>query len=173
MPVATEQVAAAPLVGGGQTALHSHAGGGGESELLVVKSADTANSTTTLADADGLSFTALANKTYLIEAWVRYGTSATTVGIKLSINGPVSPAFVCGLWDVNAAQGTPDGGAFNGYDVAIASSAAPFLADNLARLWCLFRNGGTEGPVVIRFAAETTGTVTVKTGSCMRYRQVD
>lgn len=173
MTTQTEQVAAAALVGGSQTALHSHAGGGGESEAVVVKSGDTANATINLADAAGLSFTVLANKTYLIEAWIRYATSATTVGIQLSINGPSTPGFVAGLWGVNAAQGTPDGGALNAYEVKIPSSAAPFTTDNLAKLWCLFRNGSTQGPVTIRFCAETTGSVTVKDGSVLRYRQVD
>jgi len=41
-------------------------GGGGESEIIVVKSADTANSTTTLADATGLTFNADASSTYII-----------------------------------------------------------------------------------------------------------
>lgn len=161
------------LTSGGQTALHGHAGGGGEAEVVVVKVGDTANATTTLADAAGLSFTALANKTYLIEGLVRYATSVTTVGIKLSANGPASPAFIAGLWDVNAAQGTPDGGAFNAYNVAVAASAAPFTSDNLARLHCVFRNGPNQGTFVVSFAAETTGTVTVKDGSVLRYRQVD
>jgi hypothetical protein len=168
-----EVIAHAELVGGGQTSLHSHAGGGGESEIVVIKVGDTANSTTSLADATGLSFTALANKTYIIEGWIRYATSATTVGIQLSANGPTSPAFVAGLWDVNAAQGTPDGGAFNAWNVTVAASAAPFTGDNLARLHCLFRNGSTQGTFIIRFAAETTGTITIKDGSVLRYRQVD
>ena len=172
MVVQAEAVAQQELVGGGQTGLHSHAGGG-ESEVVVVKVGDTANATTTLADATGLSFTALANKTYLIEALVRYVTSATTVGIQLSANGPATPGFVAGLWGVNAAQGTPDGGAFNAWNVTIAASAAPFTTDNLARLHCLFRCGTAGGAFIIRFAAETTGTITVKDGSVLRYRQVD
>lgn len=169
----TELVAHAQLVGGGSTALHSHAAGGGESENVVIKSGDTANATTSLADAVGLAFTALANKTYIIEGWIRFATSAITVGIQLSANGPGSPAFVAGLWEVNAAQGTPDGGAFNAWNVTTPASAAPFTTDNLARLHCLFRNGNNQAAFIIRFAAETTGTVTVKDGSLLRYRQVD
>lgn len=149
------------------------AAGVGEAEVVVIKSGDIANATTTLADATGLSFTALANKTYIIEGWIRYATSATTVGIQLSASGPPTPAFIAGLWDVNAAQGTPDGGAFNAYDVKIAASAAPFLTDNLARLHCLFKNGANQGTFIIRFCAETTGTITIKGGSVLRYRQVD
>lgn len=157
----------------GEIVSHTHPGGGGESEIVVVKVGDTANATANLADATGLSFTALANKTYIIEALIRYSTSAITVGIKLSASGPASPAFIAGLWDVNAAQGTPDGGAFNAYNVAVAASAAPFTDNNLARLHCVFRNGNNQGNFVIRFAAETTGTITIKDGSVLRYRQVD
>lgn len=173
MSKVSEAVAAAALVGDGQTSLHSHAGGGADSEVVVVKSGDTDNSSTSLADATGLTFTPEANKTYLIEALIRFATSATTVGIGFSVNGPASPVFVAGHWVANAAQGTPDAGAFNAYNVKITSSAAPFTTDNLATLWCLFRNGGTAGPLVIRFCAETTGTVTVKDGSVLRYRLLD
>jgi hypothetical protein len=172
MTKVSESVGHTQLVDGSVTALHSHSGGS-EAEIIVIKSGDTANATTTLADATGLSFTALAGKTYLIEAWIRYATSATTVGIQLSASCPASPGFIAGLWYVNAAQGTPDGGAFNASNVTVASSAAPFTTDNLAQLWCLFRNGSTQGTFIIRFAAETNGTITIKDGSVLRYRQVD
>jgi hypothetical protein len=159
------------LTDGGATTLHSHAGGAGESENIVRKTDDTANSTVNLADATGLSFTVEANADYIIEAWIIYTTSATTVGIKLSATGPSSPVVMAGLWDVNAAQGTPDGGAFNADNVTIASSAAPFTTGNLARLHCLLRTGANAGTFMIRFAAETTGTITIKIGSVLRWRK--
>lgn len=172
MAIQSEAVAAKPLVDGSVTSLHSHSGGS-ESEVVVVKSGDTANSTTTFADATGLSFTALANKTYIIEAWIRWATSATTVGIKFGINGPASPAFIGDLFLAILSTGALSGGGGNAYDVGIATASALGLGDNLARVYCLFRNGSTQGAVTIRFAAETTGTVTVKDGSVLRYRQVD
>jgi len=160
------------LTDGGETSLHSHAGGAGESETIVRKTGDTANSTTTLADATELSFTADADSDYIIEGWIIFTTSATSVGIKLSAKGPASPSALAGLWDVNAAQGTPDGGAFNANDVTVASSAAPFTTGNLARLHCLLRTAANAGTFIIRFAAETTGTITIKAGSLLRYRKV-
>ncbi len=172
MTVVSEVVAAKPLVDGSQTALHSHAGGG-ESEVVVVKSGDTANSTTTFADATGLSFTALAGKTYIIEAWVRWATSVLTVGIKLAVNGPATPAFVADVFAAPLTTSGISGGGGNAYNIGAATVSALALADNLARLFVLFRNGTTQGPVTVRFAAETTGTVTIKDGSVLRYRQVD
>jgi hypothetical protein len=35
------------------------------------------------------------------------------------------------------------------------------------------RNGATGGNWIVRFAAETTGTITIKAGSVLRYRQVN
>lgn len=158
--------------GAGVKPAYAAGGGGGESENVVRKTTDTANSTTTLADAAGLSFAAQANSDYIVEGWIIYTTSATTVGIKLSAKGPTSPVALAGLWDVNAAQGTPDGGAFNADDVAIAASAAPFTTNNLARLHCLLSTAANAGTFIIRFAAETTGTITIKAGSLLRYRKV-
>lgn len=158
------------LTNGGVTALHSHAGG--ESEFIIRLTVDRSNSTVSLVDCTGLSFSAEADSEYIIEAWIIYTTSATGVGIKLSANGPTSPIGVAGLWGVNAAQGTPDGGAFNAYNVTVAASAAPFTTGNLAKLWCLLRNGVNAGTFIIRFAAETTGTVSIKVGSVLRVRKV-
>lgn len=173
MTKVAEVIAHAELVGGAATILHSHAGGGGESEVTVVKVGDTANATTTFADATGLSFTALANKTYIIEAWVRWATSALTVGIKLSCSGPASPAFVASIFKAALTTSGISGAGGNAYNTGAATASAFALADNLAHLLILFRNGSTQGPFIIRFAAETTGTVTIKDGSVLRYRQVD
>lgn len=172
MAVQSEVVAAKPLVDGSQTTLHSHPTGG-ESEAVVVKVGDTSNATTTFANATGLSFTALANKTYIIEGWIRHATSATTVGIKLSISGPVTPAFVSVMFFSLLSTGIPSGGGGNAYDIGTATASSLATTDNLAKLYCLFRNGATQGAVIVRFAAETTGTVTIKDGSVLRYRQVD
>ncbi len=170
MATQTVQMGHPELVGGSATTLHSHAGGGGESETVVLKTGDTANSTTTLSNAVDLVFTALANKTYLIEGFIVYDSSATTVGIKLSATGPTSPTRMAGHFVTDAANGTPDSSSFNANDVTATTSASSFTAGNIAALHCVLVNGSNQGSFQIRFAAETTGTVTVKAGSCLRYR---
>ncbi len=157
----------------GEILSHSHAGGGGELETVVVKVGDTANATVNMADATGLSFTAEANKLYIIEAWIVYNTNATTVGIKLSASAPSSPTFIAGQWLTNAANGTLDGAAFNANDVTVTTTAAPFTTNNHAILFCSFYNGANQGTWVVRFAAETTGTITIKDGSSLRYRKLN
>lgn len=173
MATATVEVAHPDLVGGGETSLHAHPGGGGESETVVLKTGDTANSTTTLSDAVGLNFTALANKTYLIEGLIVYDSSAVTVGIKLSATGPTSPTRMAGHFCADAANGTPDSSSFNADNVTVTTGASAFTAGNIAALHCILVNGSNQGSFQVRFAAETTGTVTIKTGSCLRYRQLN
>jgi len=124
-----------------------------------------------MADS-GLSFNALANSDYIIEGWLLWNTSATTVGIKLSGSfSGASPNAIAGQWIVNVANGTLDGAAFNANDVTVTTTAAPFTTNNHAIFFALLRTGANAGTFNIRFAAETTGTITLKTGSTMRYQK--
>jgi len=144
----------------------------GEEYYIVKATADTANSTTTLADATGLSFPVEANKDYLIEGFILWDTSATSVGIMLSATAPASPTYLAGHYITDAANGTPDSSSFNANNVVVTTSASPFTSGNIARLGCILRNGSNAGTFQIRFAAETTGTVTIKAGSILRYRVI-
>ncbi len=173
MTVQAEQVGHKTLVDGSQIALHSHAGGGGESETVVLKTGDTSNATTTLANAVDLVFTALASKTYLIEGFIVYDSSAITVGIKLSATGPTSPTRMAGHFITDSTNGTPDSSCFNANDITATTSASSFTAGNIAALHCVLVNGSNQGSFQIRFSAETTGTITIKAGSCLRYRQLN
>jgi len=146
--------------------------GGAESENVVIATQDTANATTTLANATGLAFDVLANSEYLIEGFIVWDTSATTVGIKLSATAPASPTLMTGHFITDAANGTPDSSSFNANDVTVTTSASPFTTGCLAALHCILKTGANAGTFQIRFAAETTGTVTVKAGSVLRYRKV-
>jgi len=157
----------------GELTSHTHAGGSGEAEVIVVKIGDTSNATTTYADATGLSFTSVGGKTYIIEAWVRWATSVATVGIKLSVNGPATPGFVADVWNAALTTSGVSGGGGNAYKVGGASASAFATTDNLAMLNILYRAPAAGGIVTIQFAAETTGTVTIKDGSVLRYRQVN
>ena len=72
------------------------------------------------------------------------------------------------------AAATLKGGGFNAYNVAAQTmTAGQFTTGNFAYFQVLFRNGVTQGNVVVRFAAETTGTVTIKDGSVLRYKKLD
>lgn len=160
------------LTDGGETVLHSHAGGAGESENVAIATQDTANATTTLANAVGLAFSALADSLYIIEGFIIWSASAATVGIKLSATGPTSPTLMAGHFITDATVGTPDSSSFNANDAVTTTSASAFTTGNAGALHCVLKTGTNAGTFQIRFAAETTGTITIKAGSTLRYRKV-
>lgn len=160
------------LTDGGETALHTHPGGAGEAENVIIATQDTANATTTLANAVGLAISILANSLYIIEGFIIWDTSAVTVGIKLSATGPSSPTIMAGHFITDASAGTPDSSSFNANDVVTTTSASAFTAGNVGMLHCVLKTGAGAGNFQIRFAAETTGTITIRAGSTLRWRKV-
>ncbi len=160
------------LVGGGATTKHSHAGGGGDGEVAVVATQDTGNSTTTLANAVGLTFAALANSVYIIEVFLLWAASATTVGIKVSATASGSPTIQAGHFITDAANGTPDSSSWNTNDVVVTTAASAFTTNNMGMVHAILKTSGSASTWQLRFAAETTGTITVKIGSTLRYRKV-
>jgi len=147
---------------------------GGENEYVVVATENTVNSTTTLKDATGLSFSADANSTYIIEGYIVWNSNATANGIKLSARGPTSPTVMAGLYTTDSAAGggTPVSSSFNADNVAVATLTSSFTAGNLAALHCVLvtTNAGT---FAVNFAMEAaSSTTTIMPGSTLRYRKV-
>lgn len=168
----TEAYAHPELVGGGATSKHSHTGGGSDGEVSVIATQDTANATTTLADAAGLTFSALANSTYIIEGFILWNSSAITVGIKLSATASGSPTITAGHFITDSSSGTPDSSSYNANDVVVTTGASAFTTYNTGKLNAILKTAGSSSVWQLRFAAETTGTITIKVGSTLRYRKV-
>ncbi len=165
------------LVGGGETALHSHAAGGGESENIVRTTADVTNSTTTFANVTGLTFAMDPNKDYIFEAWLIFQSNTAGTGIKFAVNGPPSPAAVVMLAHIPIAltlYASCVTLASRAYDTGTPSVSVDTINANLlCKIDGIIRNGVNAGTFAIRFAAETTGTVKIVTGSVLRYRKVN
>ena len=159
--------------GSGVSGYSGYSGYSGVGDTIVVKSGDTSRLNNGLIDATGLSFSASANTSYIIDCYIRYETTSVNSGIRLSASfSGASPTEIAGQWFVNAVNGTPDGGAFNANDVTVAASASPFLTGNIANLWCLLMVGANAGTFIIRFACENNETITIKSGSVLKYRSV-
>ena len=177
MAVVSERIAHSELVEGGATSLHSHAGGGGESEIVLITTVDVPNATTNFADITGLTFTMLASKDYIIEAWLIFQSNAAGTGIKFALNGPASPVAVVMNANIPIALTLYASGnmlASRAYDTGTPSISVDIVNSNLlCKIDGLVRNGTTQGTLAVRFAAETTGTVKIMTGSVLRYRQVN
>ncbi|MDD5038725.1 MAG: hypothetical protein PHN78_05350 [Dehalococcoidales bacterium] len=156
----------------GEISTHTHAGGGGDGETTVVATQDTANNTTTLANAIGLTFNALPNSIYIIEVFLIWASSATSVGIKVSATASGSPAITAGLFTAQAANGTPDSSGWNTDNTVVTTSASPFTTNSMGKIDAVLKTSGSSSTWQLRFAAETTGTITIKSGSVLRYRKV-
>ena len=156
----------------GELTSHTHAGGSGDGEVAVVATQDTPNATVNLANATGMTFNALANSTYIIEVFLIWASSGTGVGIKVSSTATNSPTINSGHFITDAANGAPDGSSYNANDVVVTTSASPFTTNCMGQLAAVLKTAGSASTWQLRFAAETTGTITIKAGSVIRYRKV-
>ena len=139
----------------------------GDSEVVVVLSSDVANSTVNLADVVGLSFTAAANSTYVVEVFLLWDSSATEVGIGISAAATGSPVVQAGLFQAGLGSSS-----WNANDVLGLTSASPFTSSNVGKVTAVLKTADSTSTWQLRFAAEEAGTVTVRTGSTLRYRKV-
>lgn len=176
MTIQNVQVAHPDLVGGSLTTLHTHSGGS-ESENVVRTTDDISNNTTTFATITGLSFSMLANKDYIFEAWIIFQSNTAATGIKFAGYSAVSPIAFALLAHVPIAltlYASCVTLASRAYDTGTPSVSVDTVNSNLlCKIDGIVRNGADSGTFALRFAAETTGIVKIMTGSVLRYRQVN
>jgi len=142
---------------------------------VVRLTGDVSNSTLNFADITGLSFSAAANKDYLIEARLIVNTAATTTGILLGANGPASPTAISGYYSSVGLSASTRARTFNIYDHGVGAWADfAFTTDNMVTMSIVFRNGANAGTFILRFASEVdTSAITIKTGSILTYQQTN
>lgn len=126
------------------------------------------------ADVAGLSFNAVANKHYLVEAFVLYQVSLAGTGVALSLNGPAAPSLVAGLVTLPTTLSTAVNRLFRTYNAgAVSAGEDSANAVCLGVMQVIFRCGPTSGLVTVRVAPGGTGVVTVKAGSTLRTRMTN
>jgi hypothetical protein len=145
-------------------AKQSEAGGGGADPWSWTKlAADVANSTVTLAPVTGLSFTALANTTYLVELIGTFQSAATTTGIALALDIPsgnvtgqiIHPTTATALGGTEQIADNANTGATTGVRAAVTN--VPVLASWIIAI------GATGGAVQLQFRSEVAASaVTMK-----------
>lgn len=140
---------------------------GSGSQRLFVKgnASDITSSSTTLADATGLTCTVSANTTYVVEANVFFTTNTSSEGLGLALNGP-SGATVAINIAVQATSSAWTLGAKTAWDdpvVGATGSTTPLMARITARVAV----SSTAGTVALRLKSETGGanSATIKAGS--------
>jgi hypothetical protein len=140
---------------------------------VVRLDADVSNATTAFADVTGLSFPAAANADYLIEAFLVYTSTVITTGINFAINGPASPVGVVGAWTAYPTLTSSVPRQFRAYDSGTATAGVDTInVAQFSQFTAMLRTGAAGGATVVRFAAETANSVTVKAGSILRYQQL-
>lgn len=172
-------------LGGGAPASHaaSHENGGGD-EIDVTglagaggglsvarKASDQAFSSTSFADSTGLTFAVAASTSYYFKYVIFFTTNATTVGIRLAINGPASPTSIVygGLQGtgINANDQTMSTNWANAYEVALlASTTGPGPSNQaVALIEGILVNGSSAGTLALRHASETATATTIHASS--------
>ena len=128
--------------------------------------ADVTNSTTTLANATGLSIALAANSTYALNVQVMFQTAATTTGIRLTQTVP-SGATVVAQWDTPTSLTARTLANQRAADAGAASTAMDVAnANTLANGTLLVVTGASAGSLQIRFASEVAASnAVIKAGS--------
>ena len=155
-------------------AKQSEAGGGGADPWTWQKlAADVPNSTVTLAAVTGLSFTAIANTSYLVEVIGTFTSAATTTGIALALDIPsgiiagqiVHPTTATALGGTEQIADNATTGATIG--VRAANANVPVFATFIVVI------GVTGGVVQLQFRSEIAASaVTMKAGLTAMGRRV-
>jgi hypothetical protein len=134
---------------------------------------DVANSTVTLANVTGLSFTAADNTTYLVEIVGAFQSTAVTTGIALALDIPsgsvigqnIHPASATALTGTEQITDAATSGATTG--VRAAATNVPILASFIVAI------GAIGGLVQLQFRSEVAASaVTMKAGLTAMGRRV-
>lgn len=148
-------------------------GGGSDPWTWQKLGADVANSTVTLAAATGLSFTAAANTTYLVDVVGAFQSAATTTGIALALDLPSGSVIGQALANISATTvgateqiaDNATTGATTG--VRAANTNIPFSARFIVVV------GSTGGSVQLQFRSEIAASaVTMKANLTAMGRRV-
>lgn len=154
----------------GETTGVKWAAAAGSGITVVRRTADFSVSSTSLADVTGMGFSVAASTNYIGQYVVFFNTNATTVGIRLSINGPASPTQIkYGAFVATGAAGTNDSTmaqmSATAYDTQIVTTSGPGLTNAVATIWFNLRNGSNAGTLILRHASETATETIVESGT--------
>lgn len=135
---------------------------------LMRKPSDQAFTVVTLADVAGLTAPVLANTAYGFTFLVVYSAAAITTGIRLEVNGPVSPGGIHYVVEAsvaaNAWHARHSPTAYGGAGTTTATDAAN--VNRLARVMGVLRTGAAGGTIALQAASEVAASaVTIRAGS--------
>lgn len=154
-------------------AVDAKAGGGSDPWTWAKLSTDRSNATTTLAAATGLSFTADANTTYIVELIGTFTSSLATAGIACALDIPSGSVVGQGYSPISAtASGSFEQIADNATTGATASVRAANVLAPVGAQW-IVAIGAIGGTVQMTFRPEVAATCTLKANlTALRSRSI-
>jgi hypothetical protein len=136
------------------------------SDTVVILGSDVTTTSASFVDVTGLSFSALANSSYLIEVYLRWISATANLGA-LACNGPATPTFVSASGNASAGGRTA-----NAYDVYFLDSPASAGGAGGEYGEILLVTGATAGTFILRISSVYSSLVTVYAGSVLKYRKI-
>lgn len=134
--------------------------------------ANSTNSTITMASVTGLSFPVSANADYYAEFFL-LGNDTATATLNVQLTGPAAPTIIqIGGQGIFGTTATGNGAAAFSTPFVLMPTNITTEAGAVVRM--LLRNGANAGTVQLQFASGTAGqTVTLFAGSLVRWQRVD
>lgn len=134
------------------------AAGGSDPWTWIKLASDSINATVTLANVAGMSFTASANTTYIVDLLGAYQTSATTTGIAVALDIPSGSVIGFNLVSTSA---TAMGGTEQIADAATTGATTGVRASGvntpIEARWVI-AVGVTGGTIALQMRSEVAGT---------------
>jgi len=137
----------------------------GQNLQRILLGSDVSNSTTSLADATGLSFSVKNGVSYRFRFWVVFQTAATTTGCSLSVNAPSTSLLAYRVEIPTSASAS-----VLGFKRAVNTATTGTDVDSATSNLLAFIEGvlvpSADGTLIVRFASEVAASnCTIKAGS--------
>ena len=132
------------------------------------------NSATALADVTGLSFTALANTTYIVEVIGTFQSAAITTGIALALNIPSGTVTGQIRANISATAINSLEQIANDATTSVSTATRAVATNTPITAKFIVAVGGTGGTVALRFRSEVAASaVTMKADvTALGYRTI-
>lgn len=159
------------FLAGDQT--YKAAGGDAWDSIAQVAGSDATTTGQSLVDITGLTFGALADSIYEIEAVLRVSTSAVTTGCRYGVQFSAAGASAQVVYTGSVAATT---GATTSTNALNTACATAFLTTSSMIGMVIIKGfvitGANAGNITIRHLKVTSGTSTVKVGSLLKVKKV-
>jgi hypothetical protein len=160
---------------GAETLVSGGAGGSGTTITFCRKTVNESFSSTSYADSTNMALALSANTTYKFRYVVYYNTNATSVGIKLAVQGPASCTAYVGTLGASSAASTSAAatmvaavlasGDISTDLVCFDPLTGPGAGSTVVVLEGFIANGANAGNLKLRHASETATATTILANS--------